>query len=92
MITLLNRKTVLIDISLTECRRIENILKDAKIAYKINTKNFVNSDRNFEVRMGYNYTLPYKSNEKNGGNFIYYVYVSLMDYKRAKAIINSKHS
>jgi hypothetical protein len=86
MITFLNRKKLLTDISDAECNRVKEVLKLAKIEYKYKTsKSESVVSRMMDVSVGSHYAIPFSS-KKDNVSFVHFIYVKRKDYKKAKKL------
>lgn len=86
MITLFNRKKLLIDISDTECNRVKEILKLINIEFRYKAlKSESTVSRMTDVTVGSHYAIPFSSKQDNV-TFVHYIYVKRKDYKIAKEL------
>lgn len=83
MITIFNRRKLLVDISQRECNRVRMLLKENGIEYHCVTS--VTDDglsRLSNMKAGMDLNQSYSSQS----NYIYYIYVHRKDYQKAKRI------
>jgi hypothetical protein len=87
MITIFNRKKILVEVSEIECARVEKVLNQAGIEKycKVLRNKSVRSCKQ-DIMSQARYGFPYKSGETHV-NYVYYIYVRRKDYKRAEQLI-----
>ncbi|MDF2537938.1 MAG: hypothetical protein K0S76_959 [Herbinix sp.] len=86
MITIFNRKRLLIDISQVECNRVKQILKTENIEYYYKTVlNSPMMSRRMDVSAQAKNAFAYRE-KRDHTQFVYYIYVKRKDHKRARKL------